>query len=71
MIFEPVRLDGYVERNYGESRAGNKGERGMSKGDRKEQWDRDQSFKKKVFLVIKYNRETIRSILKITSTISA
>lgn len=31
MIFEPVRLDGYVERKYVDRRAGNKGERGMIK----------------------------------------
>lgn len=59
MIFEPMRLDEFSERKYRERRAGHKEERGMSEGGIKEQWDREESFKKKVSLVIKCNREQL------------
>ena len=42
-----MRLDEFSERKYRERRAGHKEERGMSEGGIKEQWDREESFKKK------------------------
>lgn len=72
MIFEPVRLEKFVEREYGDRRARHRGERGMSEGDREEQCKREQSFKKKVaFGGQIQQREVIRPVLEITKAISA
>lgn len=43
----------------------------MREGDKKEQWDREQSFKKKLFLGIKCNQEAIWWVSMTTDAISA
>ena len=70
MTFEPVRLDEVVQRKYGERKAGPRGERRMREGDKKEWWNREQSFRKKVFFGIKCNQEVIWLVLITTNTVS-